>query len=140
MPMVYHSRHSNVASTVTMDDGQITPKINQSEDTERKFSESSTTVMPSVEKHPVKANSDMEKGDDHSGTGQPQPGLLSPKPLFILFLWYFFSAITLFLNKYLLVMLKTDAIMLGEYLLSNSHGDMVVLYRTSFIMSTSTIF
>ena len=43
-----------------------------------------------------------------------QVGLVNAKALFILFLWYFFSFVTLFLNKYILATIKTDAVFFGK--------------------------
>ena len=44
-------------------------------------------------------------------------GLLTPKALLILGLWYFFSFVTLFLNKYILTTLKAEAVFFGKLFL-----------------------
>lgn len=41
-------------------------------------------------------------------------GLMTPKALLVLGLWYFFSFVTLFLNKYILTTLKAEAVFFGE--------------------------
>jgi len=41
-------------------------------------------------------------------------GLMNPKALIFLGLWYFFSALTLFLNKYIVDMMGGDAGLLGK--------------------------
>ena len=42
-------------------------------------------------------------------------GLRSTRALFLLFLWYLFSAFTLFTNKYVVSYLRVDSMLLGKY-------------------------
>ena len=115
MPMEFHSRHGAPRSSVTMDDGQIAQKIAQSQlEITRATNQDAMATTHKSDKTlvnlPGGGRIDLEmKVEDPSNQG-----LLSPTALLTLFLWYFFSAITLFLNKYLLVTLNVDAIMLGE--------------------------
>lgn len=74
--------------------------------------------------HPL--NDASPKGLSHSPTkieilptpippqDEGREGLLTPKAILILGLWYFFSFVTLFLNKYILTTLKAEAVFFGK--------------------------
>jgi hypothetical protein len=109
MPMVFHSRHAGIP--VVMEDGQISQKVNEDKEKDNKMPAEITARMEDGDNRLVKVKpAEAVKGEE-SGS---KMSLLDAKPLSILLLWYFFSAITLFLNKYLIVMLKTDTILLGK--------------------------
>ena len=57
----------------------------------------------------VRKPSTSDKGKDNE-----KLGILHPRAFTFLMLWYFFSACTLFLNKYILATLKSDPTLLGE--------------------------
>ena len=42
-------------------------------------------------------------------------GLWSARAMLFIFLWYFFSALTLFLNKYILATMHGDPVLLSKY-------------------------
>ena len=109
MPMVFHSRHSG--TPIIMDDGQIVQKVSESNG--KDMPAETITRMENGDNRLVKARPAPEDVKKEEESGQ-KIGLLDSRPLCILALWYFFSAITLFLNKYLIVMIKTDTILLGE--------------------------
>ena len=49
-----------------------------------------------------------------SSADKEKLGILHPRAMLFLILWYIFSAFTLFLNKYILATLKSDPTLLGE--------------------------
>ena len=51
---------------------------------------------------------------DSSLTDEEKKGLMNPRALLFLAIWYFFSFCTLFLNKYVLTTLKGDPTLLGR--------------------------
>ncbi|CAD5112684.1 DgyrCDS1904 [Dimorphilus gyrociliatus] len=61
--------------------------------------------------------SERHKKDDENVDESPieeiREGLCHPRPMLFLILWYFFSACTLFLNKYILTTLKGEPYLLG---------------------------
>ena len=63
----------------------------------------------------VMKSKDKESALDNVNKGNT--GLWSARAMLFIFLWYFFSALTLFLNK---------------YILSTMHGDPVLLSKLSF--------
>jgi len=110
--MVFHSRHTGFP--VIMEDGQVVQKLGDSEHPAMVGDSVTTHIqMNSLDSRIIKARVASDNKLEEPTVSQ---GLLSSKAFFILFLWYFFSAITLFLNKYIVVMLKADTVLLGEYL------------------------
>ncbi len=62
--------------------------------------------------------SDMQHKDKESALGNVNKnnvGLWSARALVFIFLWYFFSALTLFLNKYILATMHGDPVLLSEF-------------------------
>jgi len=57
-------------------------------------------------------------------------GLLNVRALWFLFLWYFFSGCTLFLNKYILTYMEGDSILLGcvQMFMTMACGYIQILY------------
>ena len=61
----------------------------------------------------VKSGPAMGEGHRHVRLGEDK-GLFTVKGMSVVWLWYFFSCVTLFLNKHILSTLKCDATILGE--------------------------
>lgn len=61
----------------------------------------------------VKPVPQQGEGHRHVRLGEDK-GLFTVKGMSIVWLWYFFSCVTLFLNKHILSTLKCDATILGE--------------------------
>ncbi len=73
--------------------------------------------------------------DSDAMTTQPEKqGLMNAHAMAILLLWYFFSAVTLFLNKYIMIWLKADAVFFGKLMVK----DMVKVKSWAFFIFLAT--
>ena len=71
-------------------------------------------VEMALDKAKMMAATDSIIIKDSSLTDEEKKGLMNPRALLFLAIWYFFSFCTLFLNKYVLTTLKGDPTLLGR--------------------------
>ena len=69
----------------------------------------------------------INRGDDIT-----DKGLMNPRAMIFLILWYFFSFCTLFLNKYILTTLRGDPTMLGMSYIKYGHIILIKFWQPHF--------